>query len=596
MRVIFSILLLAACTVFGSDVPIEDEIATYGGAYFAPMSSFGFWRMRMPDGVIREFFQPSHWKSGEICSADGWTGQLRGKGVTVIKMPKGSKPRLEWVFEYGTLRLVAVNGVGYGLDYAQPIVYDGARITRLWPDRRELTKKDVRVKSTWSRRKSKRLFAWFSSPNKAGAFFCFLALVSFGVAWQLKRVWLRLVATLSGVGFLAATLLTGSRGAVLAFVVSLCIVSCAIAISKGVRIRYLAFVGLVLAVVTGMVFVYLLHGGGIRSEKAARGSDRTRSAVFQVAPRMFRDAPQGWGSRYVHVGAAYTNWYQAQKSKDRQVRLNLISDHLTRLVQYGWVKGWIYAAGWLVILSVLFMLACYGFSPIPLAVWTSYAIVPFFNLIFGEGLWIVPVLSLAFLLPGRPWRHVKPVLCGVGGGMIGAFIFVGVLIALSGIIPWKGPNIHKDGPRVLIGNSHPMHWVVDDREVLGGISTGRDICRHFQRNPESPAIGYVQSIDDLPIDGSVRHLTLAGASGRAYLQRVADQQYAGKMPETIRFLSPAFAPSEIPETLRGKVAIAVIVGEFAARYNREYLDKPRWVSVVKGAEVYLPRWVEYVVK
>ena len=597
MRAFLLLFLFAVVgTAVGAEDQIEAEIATYGSAYFAPMSSFGFWRMRMPDGVIREFYQPATWTGGAICSADGWTGKLRGKGVTVIKGPKEQKPRLEWVFENGTLRLVAVDGVGYGLDYSQPVVYEGEKLVSLWPKRKELSKKDVRVKSTWNRRKSKRLFAWFSSPNKSGAFFCFLSLAALGVAWQMRRIWLRVLFGAVGCGCAVLMLLTGSRGAVLAYAAGLAVSTCAVAIARQVRVRRLLSVGFGLLLLLGLVFAFLLQGGGIRARGAARHSDRTRSALFLAAPRMFLDAPGGWGSRYVHVGAAYTNWYQPPASKDRQVRFNLISDHLTRLVMYGWARGWAYVFAWSALLLTLFLLACRGLSLVPLAVWTAFAVVPFFNLIYGEGIWVVPACSLLLLIPGKPWRQIRALAAGVASGVVFSSLLVAGIVLLAFVLPREKPTIHKDGPRLMIGGSKPEHWIVDDNESLGGISTGQDICRHFRMNPSSPSIGYVQSVADLPQNGSVRHLTLAGEQGRNYLKRAATAEFKSPLPKSIRFLSPTFPPSAIPDALRERVAIAVVIGEFAARYNREYAEKPRWVSVVKGAEVYLPRWVEYAVK
>ena len=597
MRFLLLLFAFACASSFaGAGGPTEAEIATYGGAYFAPMSSFGFWRMRMPDGVIREFYQPATWTGGAICSADGWTGKLRGKGVTVIKGPKEQKPRLEWVFEHGTLRLVAVDGVGYGLDYSQPVVYEGEKLVSLWPKRKELSKKDVRVRSTWNRRKSKRLFAWFSSPNKSGAFFCFLSLIALGIVWHMRCIWCRVLFGAVGCGCAVLMLLTGSRGAVLAYAAGLAVSTCAVAVARQVRVRRLLSVGLGLLLLLGLVFAFLLQGGGIRAKGAARHSDRTRSALFMAAPRMFLDAPGGWGSRYVHVGAAYTNWYQPPDSRDRQIRFNLISDHLTRLVMYGWARGWAYVFAWSALLLTLFLLVSRGLSPVPLAVWTSFAVVPLFNLIYGEGIWIAPACSLLFLLAGKPWRHLRTLMAGVVSGAVFSLLLVTGIVLLALVLPKGKPMIHKDGPCLMIGGTNPEHWIVDDNESLGGISTGQDICRHFRMNPASPAIGYVQSVADLPQDGSVRHLTLAGEQGRNYLKRVTVAEFKSPLPKSIRFLSPTFPPSAIPDALRERVAIAIVIGEFAARYNHEYAERPRWVSVVKGAEVYLPRWVEYAVK
>ena len=54
----------------------------------------------------------------------------------------------------------------------------------------------------------------------------------------------------------------------------------------------------------------------------------------------------------------------------------------------------------------------------------------------------------------------------------------------------------------------------------------------------------------------------------------------------------------LPEWLsRYRDRVGVLLGEFAARYVDVYGEgpHPKWVTVVKGAELYIPDWTHYVI-
>ena len=63
------------------------------------------------------------------------------------------------------------------------------------------------------------------------------------------------------------------------------------------------------------------------------------------------------------------------------------------------------------------------------------------------------------------------------------------------------------------------------------------------------------------------------------------------------FLSPAMPLDAVPESLRRSCKFAMVVGEFAARYEDVYGHlnaSDRGVLVTEGAEAYLPGWVGLV--
>ncbi len=67
-----------------------------------------------------------------------------------------------------------------------------------------------------------------------------------------------------------------------------------------------------------------------------------------------------------------------------------------------------------------------------------------------------------------------------------------------------------------------------------------------------------------------------------------------KLPRDVVFISPPFPPQAIPPPLLQSCRVRVIVGEFACWYSNDYDNPPRWVTVVPGAERYIPCWLGHV--
>ena len=569
----------------------EAEIAAAGRAYMAPMTSMGYWRMRMPDGTVREFEAKDDRGVFRLFSGDKWTGTARPGNYILVSTPKKQKPKVEWGFHHGTLEMVAEDGNAIGLKYDDPIVYENEKIVPLWPEVKELKKKDVRIDDGWKH--DRRFKLGFESPNRAGVVLASLALVALWAAFRLRRRWGRIVAGLATAGALVPMLLTGSRGAALSFAVAAAfLVFLELRRLHLSRKVWMAVIGSGLLVV--LIMASLLLGGVVRSRNSNRGSDRTRTQVMAMVPRMFRDAPQGWG-RPGQVGAAYTDFYCSDN--DPKYRFNLISEHATAVVARGWVRGGLYLFFWFGGILLLVLFAFRGGSPLPAALWLVLLIAPMFNLIFAErSVWVLPVLSLVLLLTGRCWRMPWIFLWGPLGGAVVATATVFGLLAIADAGKEPRPSIRYDScKRFLVGGRNPVIWVVDDRQVLGHVMTGHDIRGYYQENRYAPAIGYVRSLDGLPELGGMRRLVLAGKAGQDWLDQIKKNGIPEKLPATVRFISPTFAPSEIPEELRRRTDVSIVIGEFAARYHREYLAKQPWITIVPGAELYLPKWMRFAV-
>lgn len=584
--------LLAVVAPFRGGAELSDaEIASASRAYFAPMSSFSFWRMRMPDGLVREFSPSAGKGSPDILdSVDGWTAQVKGFNV-LVKTPRGERPKQEWGFENGRLTMFAVDGQPYGFDYSEPIVYEGEKPQSLWPKASELEEEDYKVPSKWD--KGKRFRLWFRSPNRAGTFLSYFALAALALAAALRRRWAAGLSLAAAVGMLTLVGLTDSRGALLGFAVgALVIVVCRLR-SRGVSFKaWLMALALLVVLLAGAVV--WLRCVSPRSTRSYARSDSTRHAIVAALPKMFAAAPGGWG-RYGLVGRAYFDWFE--RGSVVNPKLNLVSDHLSRLVGAGWVRGGLYvfawAAGWLLLL----FLAWRGASPLPCALWASLGTAAAFNLIFCDWeMWVPPIASLLLLLPARPWRQWRCAALAAGAALLVALAVVGGILAVAAAQPPAVPTVARDGRRMLIGGANPTVWVVDDLQSLGHVMAPKEIRWHYRRVPDAAPIGYVRSLADLPDVSRIELLVLAGNRGRQYLKQLAGNVGDQPLPGAIVFLSPNFGPEEIPEALARRTPVAVLIGEFAARYYLGYARAPDWVTIVPGAEQYIPGWMRFVAK
>lgn len=587
---LLSAVFLAAGVAFGGALT-KEEIAASTRAYFAPMSCLSSWRMRMPDGVIREFSPEGRRSEAELVSVDGWTAHQRGEDIMMVTTPADVSPKLEWGFQNGTLRMLAVDGQPYGLEYPEPVVYDGERIVSLWPEASELTREDFEIRTNWDRGRRFRL--WFGSPNRAGTFVAYFALVALALAFRLRRRPGRLVSFAASAVLLGVTCLTDSRGALVAFAIGAALIGFAAWRRAGGSFRRLCVGALAVLAVLVAATVWM-RVTSPRSVSSYGRSDSTRHEILRAAPQMFASSPAGWG-RYGLVGSAYFDWYE-----DSQVinpRLNLISDHLTHIIGGGWLGGGLYVFCWAGGLLFLLLLALRGASPLPVALWVALGVSATFNLIFSDWeLWAPPIASLALILPARPWRAGRLAFWSAAGGLVAGLVVVGGLLLAASLMETPVPSVRREGGRYFIGGENPRIWVVDDQQSLGHVMTGKEIRRHYHYRPNAEPIGYVRRLDDLPEGGRVEALVLAGVRGREFLRRFEERGGDVRLPQAVVFLSPPFGPSEIPETLRSRTSVSVLIGEFAARYYRGYEKPLPWVTVVPGAEQYIPGWMRYLVR
>lgn len=582
LRKAFGLLLASlTCLQLSAAAIPEAEMPLFRRAYFAPVTSLGLWRLRLPNGVVREFQSAG---KGRIVSCDGWRGTVRGETAT-IRTPKEIRPGLSMTFRRGRLEELVLEKKTHRFDYRDPVVYEDETLVPLFPSEEELDIDAIAARGHRMWKKGRQLKLWFASPNQAGAFLSFVFLIGLGVLRTCRGRAVRSVGAVVALAGFVLVCLTASRGAMVASAVGAAIVfgrdilSC----SKWSR-RRLVVVCLALTVVAGAFSFGLLS---LRTVKGLGHSDAGRWALWQTAPRMLCDAPGGWG-RLNEVGSAYSDWYGPLGSG--KFRYNLINDHLTVLVAKGWIIGGGYLLLWFGGLSLLLLVARRGGSPIPAAVWSALFVASFFNVVlFAPTILWLPAASLLWLVPGRRWLS-----CAVAGralalGSCGTVIALFALYAVGSSQANPVPSVRYSNGQWRIGGENPSVWIVDDGETIGSVATAYDIRSFYRHVPQTGAIGYVKDLDSLPHQG-VRRLVLAGEACSDYLERTGDNGWKGVPPE-VTFLSPPFPPSQVPQELFARTRVRLVMGEFAARYYPELVKPPTWVSVVAGAEIYVPGWM-----
>lgn len=554
------------------------------GCYFAPAGP-GLFRARIADGTLREFIFEAG-STNVLAGADGWTG-LIGDGETHIRSPEGAHPQWDYCFVQGRLASAKLDGRPVSVPVAQRP--PEMPIGMLWPPDQTIEECN-RVWDTWGG--GGRLRLWFTNPNRCGAFFALLSLLSLALLFRPKRAF-KVGGVLLSFAFAAPMVASGSRGAACAFALGL-----AFAVAFGWR-RFPRTLATVLGVLAILGTVLTLVFSGPVAKMAAERlhldhSSVQRLVIWEKVPRMIADAPSGWGS--VSSGRAYVDWYQPYGVEF--MSRTLINDHLTQLVHFGQLMRAGYLFFWSAALTLLLVVAACGKSPVPFAVGIAFWITAFFNPVMGAWeIWTAPVCGL--LYAGWAVRRLTPRQRHWLAGslmlvLVLSLLAVFALQTIGDCMPGQKPQIRKRGETILVNGCRPRNWLVSDDAVLGVGLVEKTMRAFYQANPTAPACGYVYRMEDLPRD--VERLVLAGRSGAAYLAGVLDNPDIGKvrLPCEIVFISPLFPPWAIPDEIRKRCSVRILIGEFAAQFDSGYQQIPSWVSVIPSAELYIPGWMQIV--
>ncbi|WP_009962607.1 O-antigen ligase family protein [Verrucomicrobium spinosum] len=271
----------------------------------------------------------------------------------------------------------------------------------------------------------RRLDWGLGNPNFTGALIATL-MISLWIAAYLWKYgfWLSLSAN----AVLGACLVhTYSRGSVVALVGGTIVLVCCVRRWPANRI--------IACVVTAAALVgysgYL--GASKRYEPgfvAQDGSVVNRWAIYEKVPRMMWDAPEGWGAG--RASDAYRQWYQetGRLEKYRQ----LVSSHLTWLVEFGWGIRIAYVLSWAAVIVLCFPGRAQHWLSVPLAVWICFGLsASFSDTAHQPWLWIVPTLSLVCVVVARVVVADWPSGILFAVSAVAGMMLLGVLAVLGGM-------------------------------------------------------------------------------------------------------------------------------------------------------------------
>ena len=587
MRSVALLLAFALATVWNARAAggsAEAEATRFSQMYFAPMDGANFFRLYAPGTGMVEFRR--NWRTRGLEGAGGWSAAVGTNGDVVVREP-GS--RASYTFRTGRpYSIVASDGSQLHMQFDEEPVISG-EIPPMWEGAEEDARESVVKKFTGN-----RLKLFYVNPNHAAMLLAELAVLGLFAFLFGNR---KSVIASGIVGFVLAAFLlvkTDGRGGALGFAVGATLLLGFRFFRPGGKIRAAVISALALAAV--VAFCIGAGLGGRFSAKKITSSNWERFEEWGTAPRMMVDAPYGWGE--TGAGRAYGNWYQSLSS--HMVTPTLDSDHLTYMTGFGWFGRFVWGCVWFVLLFSLFRFCLGGGrgatalpsgSPLPLAEFSALFVAAMFNPILHVwSLWLVPVASLWPFIASRPWKvpkkYLVPLIAAAAASLLvcAGFYWAGRGPSRQAVLP-----IFADGRRVFMGSRNPTVWVADDRYSIGWLTAPKEIRRFYAAYPRARPLGYVQDLSDVP--SPVRRLAVAGSLCREYV-KLWEKGEAPKAGELI-FLSPGMPLSAVPESLRRSCKFALVVGEFAARYEDVYghLDGADGVIVTEGSEVYLPGWV-----
>ena len=553
----------------------QGGVSNIHAASFVPVNEKVF-RFRQGDGRVRTFVRDEE-EPRALIGEDGWGAEIDGRRALMMNEAASPSQQRGFMFVDGHLRKQLAGGKEADVSVPPP-GNDSSAIAALWP---EPGKRLVAAQAPDIWKDGDRLRLWFDNPNKAGLLFAELVIAAFALLF-FRSVWVRIIGGVVALAAFAGLVQTSSRGAFLSLL-------CGIAVMGLTRFRSLftwkrvALIAAIAALAIGGLFAsgqFERLGKNLFKEGQRETS---RLTVWKTVPGMIVDAPGGWGRG--NSARAYIDWYQP---KSECLLKDLISGHLTFLVESGWCGRVVYIFLWLAFLFVAMGRAFRGGSPVPAAVFASFAVAACFNPVIAvPELWIVPMVAVVAVVAGAIkdgafGRNAIPLVLAAIGTVIAAISpFV-----LAKVFPDEVPVARRNGAVLLNGKS-PSVWMADDDYVLHGgywWLEGRFIRDHFAAHAEAPSLGFVRDVKDLPADAE--KLVLVGECGRDFLAE--RKRHSAK---SVVFLSPPFAWTDVPDDLLKACDVSLIAGEHAARLASDGKRPPSWVKVVLGAELYIPGWI-----
>lgn len=346
------------------------------------------------------------------------------------------------------------------------------------------------------------------------------------------------------------------------------------------RARMLSILAVAATLIAAIFYLHeneRLEQGILQNDK----SISNRLLVWEIAPVMIADAPNGWG--WGNAGKAYMQWFQPLSHHEGY--RTLVNSHLTWLVEGNWFFRIGYIAGWLFVF-LLCLPSGQIRTCIPLSVWATFFVTAWFSSVAESAIvWLIPGISLIGLMILRwkvrqwpPFPH-----------FLSAFASAALLSLILLVI---GKSIHqpyfllREQNLTIVGDT-PSSVLVEVNEEVMGEYYGRTLRTFISSYPQQQVI--LASSPDALQQRKIQSIVLGGDISSANLLKI--QKYFVSSSRLI-VLSPKFFPSDIGITKVDKGRIKVFFGEFSASPSIDEWKKFATVRQIEGSGDYLQDWPE----
>ena len=561
-------------------------------------------RVREPSGAERFFIRDPD-EPNLIFSGRSWRGFIRPERsmINVETIPDSGWGHIEYCFVGGHLRFMTEGDKDTEITLPSPAPAtnpqtsdssggsDEKDIKTLWPAA-TLTLAEKIDSDIW--KGAGRFRPLSGNPNRDAAVFGCLTMVAFGLV-LVRRGWtIRILGLLLTLPLAYLTLLTKSRGGIaglgLGFVVMMFM-----HLRKKLNMKLVVLVLALCAGTVGTLAAMGTFGDRFSPERVMSELEHgDRLPIWREVPRMVAAAPLGWG--LWRSGPAYNDWFEVQTKN--YTTGDLFNDHFSRFVEGGWLLGGLYVLIWMVAFFLFGRLALRGGTSAPLGVASAFLLAVSCNpVVYWAPSLYVPISMFGVFALTRPWREAKGYLKALAGACGMTLLVLGGIGIVVARAPKSDIPMHVSwlGRQIVLGGETAEVWAagrtdaVLDGDYYGFL--GKAIRRFYQKNPQAEPIGLVESVADLP--KSMRTLVLAGKTGAEFLAMPKESR---PVAELLIFLSPPFGYGHIDKGTLSSAEVHCVVGEFAAAALGLSGDVPEWVHVVPGAELYIPGWLQSVVR
>jgi len=342
------------------------------------------------------------------------------------------------------------------------------------------------------------------------------------------------------------------------------------------RARFFAIMG-TLALSVAALCYFKADNRLLQSVVREDKSVSNRLVIWQRVPSMIAASPEGWGTG--NAARAYEQWFQPLEQNERY--LNLVSSHLTWLVEISWPLRCAYVAFWIGIFLLTFPTARLRWLVVPSGVWIAFFVTGIFSHVAEDWrMWIVPTLFALATLYGRVTQSELPrkrfvMIAGAGA------VAISLVIALVGIMTNSSPS-KGTWNRVILGTGDPQTWVLIDPAVFGQ-NFGKTLRRYVEQYPRL-SLGVTFNPTLIPNIGK-RTVLAAGAIS-------AEDFHLLKHARKLVLINTTLSPMALWKSDVAIDNLHVLFGEFSQSPAKVDWQEAGFRQEIEGKGDYLGDWGE----